>query len=262
MITKQDLINDILAMGIQATDTVLIHTSMRAIGEVEGGADTVIDAFCECLSDGLFLVPTHTWAYVGRRAPVYDAGMTVPCIGALPRVAAQRSDGFRSLHPTHSIWGHGKEAERFLANEETAQTPCPPGYAWDRLADVGAKILLIGVGLDKNTFIHAIDEVADLPDRLVSDPYEVTIRDRQGNTYRHPFTGHFCSRSPDVSAQFVNFESPLRELGAMTDGKLGNAHVRIVDAAACKRIILGIYARATTDLCIERMEIPPHLYRT
>ena len=53
-------------MGLCSTDTVTIHTSMKAIGEVEGGADTVIDAFCESLDEGLFLVPTHTWSYVRR----------------------------------------------------------------------------------------------------------------------------------------------------------------------------------------------------
>ena len=45
MFTKEQLKEQIRQMGIQPNDTVLIHTSMKAIGEVEGGADTVIDAF-------------------------------------------------------------------------------------------------------------------------------------------------------------------------------------------------------------------------
>ena len=161
MYTKEQLQEQIQAMGIQPTDTVLIHTSMRAIGPVAEGADGVIDAFCEYLSDGLFLVPTHTWASVNPNAPIYDVKVSKPCIGALPCVAAFRTDGVRSLHPTHSVWAHGRDAEAFVRGEENATTPCPPGFLWDRLADVGAKILLLGVKLDKNTFIHAIDELAD-----------------------------------------------------------------------------------------------------
>ena len=57
MYKKEDLVAQIRAMGIVPSDTVLIHTSMRAIGSVDGGADTVIDAFREVLTEGLFLSP-------------------------------------------------------------------------------------------------------------------------------------------------------------------------------------------------------------
>jgi aminoglycoside 3-N-acetyltransferase len=157
MFTKTDLIEQIKAMGILPTDTVLIHTSLRAIGEVENGADGIIDAFRDYLTDGLFIVPTHTWDTVGPHQPIYDVKTAVPCIGTLPRIAAFRADGIRSLHPTHSLWATGKGAADFVAGEEKATTPGTPGFAWDRLGHVGAKILLIGVGNNKNTFIHSVE---------------------------------------------------------------------------------------------------------
>jgi aminoglycoside 3-N-acetyltransferase len=52
MYTKQELKRDILNIGIKEEDTILIHSSMKAIGEVEGGADTVLDAFMEYLQAG------------------------------------------------------------------------------------------------------------------------------------------------------------------------------------------------------------------
>ena len=261
MFTKEQLKEQIKAMGIEPTDTVLIHTSMRAVGNVENGADGVIDAFRECLEDGLFLVPTHTWANVNRENPVYDVRATIPCIGALPRVAAFRPDGIRSLHPTHSIWAAGKNGVSFVANEENAPTPGMPGFAWDRLAQVNAKILLIGVKLDRNTFIHSVEEAADVPDRLEQEPWDLTIIDWEGQELRRSFRTHRCSRTNDVSRQYVNFEKPLRELGAMQFGKLGNAEVRIVDAKRCKEIIMKIFSRATEDLCVEFMDLPEELYR-
>lgn len=261
MYSEKDLRKQICDMGIQPSDTVLIHTSMRAIGPVENGADGVINTFCNYLTEGLFLVPTHTWMTVNPENPVFDVRTAVPCLGALPTAAAFRKDGIRSLHPTHSIWAHGKHAAAFIAGEELAQTPAPPGFAWCRLADVHAKILLLGVGNDKNTFIHAIDEIADIPDRISGNPFPVTIIDQQGNTYRHPYAGHHCSHTDDVSKQFINFEKPLAELGALTYGKLGNATVRIVDARKCRDIILRIYSRTTEDLCIRKMELPEQLYR-
>ena len=261
MLTKQEIHKQLRDMGILPDDTVLVHTSLRAIGPIEGGADGLIDAFQAYLTDGMFLVPTHTWATVNQPPHVYDVNASVPCIGMLPKVAALRKDGFRSLHPTHSIWGWGNGAEEFLQGEENAKTPASPGGAWDRLADVKAKILLIGVGLDKNTYIHSVEEVAGIPDRLKEEAYDVTVLDHSGNALVHPYHRHFCSRSRDVSVQYVNFEKPLLHHGAMEFGTLGNARVRIVDAAKCKKVLLEIFSKAEMDLCIEKIEIPEEFYK-
>lgn len=58
--TKEDLKRQLAEMGIKPNDTVIIHTSFKAVGEVDGGPHAFIDAFCEYLSEGLFLVPTQT----------------------------------------------------------------------------------------------------------------------------------------------------------------------------------------------------------
>lgn len=261
MFTKEFLKEQLQKMGLRSTDTVLIHTSMKAIGEVENGADGVIDAFCEYLSEGLFLVPTHTWGNVMEEQPVYDVRTTSACIGALPNAAVLRKDGVRSLHPSHSMWGHGKRAAEFLEGEEKLPTPMPAGSAWARLADEDAKILLIGVKNNRNTFIHAVEELADVPDRLRKIPYTKFIHDENGNVYESTMAAHFCSRSMDVSQYFVNFEKPLVELGAQKFGKLGDAEVRIIDARKCRDIIMKIWERADRDICIDYMEIPEEWYK-
>lgn len=261
MFTKDELKRQMAAMGLQKDDTVLIHISLKAVGETKGGADGLIDAFCEYLSDGLFLVPTHTWDNVNAKNPVFDVRTAMPCIGTLPRIAAFRPDGVRSLHPTHSIWAHGKNAEEFISGEENASSPAPVGFAWDRLADVGAKILLIGVTHNRNTFIHSIDERANLADRIATEPFDVTIIDREGRASVHPMRPHRCSRTNDVSQFYVNFEKPLIEMGAQTMGRLRNADVRIVDAARCRETVLRIYTRSPQDIFTDFCEIPEELYR-
>ncbi len=62
MYTKQDLAAQLQSMGILHTDAVMVHSSMKAVGEVEGGAETVIDVFLEYLRDGLFMTPAPRWA--------------------------------------------------------------------------------------------------------------------------------------------------------------------------------------------------------
>jgi len=254
--TKEDLKKQLREMGICNTDCVLIHTSYKALGEVEGGPDTLLDAFCEYLGEGLFLVPTHTWGIVNYQNPIYDVRESVPNIGLLPRLAAKREDGYRSLHPTHSIWGFGRDARTFLAGEELAETPAPIGGAWCRLGDRGAKILLIGVGLNRNTYIHAVDELAGLDDRLHERVWEVTVIDEEGRRTTHPYRGH----GRTGSEFFGKFEEMLTAGGAIAQGRLGDSEVKIVDARLCRDILLRFYARTKENYCLMEGDIPRKLW--
>lgn len=261
MFKKQEIKKQLSQMGLKSTDTVVIHTSMRAIGEVEGGPDGLIDAFCEYLSDGLFVVPTHTWDDVVPENPYYDVRASVPNIGLIPRTAAFREDGVRSLHPTHSVWAYGADAEEYVCNEENALSPTPKGFCWDKLADRHAKILLIGVENDKNTFIHSIEERLALPDRITDVPYDIHITNQKGETLTHPFYQQHCSKTEDISLFFGMFEKPMVEMGVQTFGKLGNAVVRIVDAMGCRELLTTIYTRSKEDIFAQHIDLPESLYK-
>ena len=70
--TRKDLQNQLKGMSLRPTDSILIHSSMKAMGNIEGGADTVLDALMEYFSQGLLLLPTHTWAQMGEEYRVFD----------------------------------------------------------------------------------------------------------------------------------------------------------------------------------------------
>ena len=254
---KNDIKKEIKKLGIIENETVLIHTSFKSLGEIIGGPNAFIDAFCEYLSDGLFIIPTHTWDNVNPKNPTYIVNQTLPCIGLVPKIAAFRKDGVRSLHPTHSIWAHGEDAEDFIRGEELSQTPTPVGGSWWRLGERGAKILLIGVGLNRNTYIHAIDEIANLNDRLSPTPFIVSIVDKNGNKTTHAFRPHYNTGSEN----FGIFERPLAELGALKYDKICDADVMIVDAAKCRDVLLKIYSRTKENLCLSAREIPDYLWK-
>ena len=55
MYTKAELKQQLQNAGLTGKETILIHSSMKAIGEVESGADTVLDAWMEYFADGLLL---------------------------------------------------------------------------------------------------------------------------------------------------------------------------------------------------------------
>lgn len=172
---KQQLKDQLKSMGLKGDETILIHSSMKSIGEVDGGADTVLDAWMEYFKDGLLLLPTHTWKTVNADNPVYNPQTTPSCVGLLTNMFMKRDGVIRSLHPTHSMAGYGKNAAEYLAGEEYNNTPCTPGGCYDRLKDAGGKVLLVGVGHERNTYIHSVEEVLNVPNRLSDMPMELVI---------------------------------------------------------------------------------------
>lgn len=256
MLTITDIHEFLRSIGIKKNDTVLVHTSMKSLGEVEGGCDGLIDSFTSYLTDGLFVVPTHTWAVVNKDNPVYDVNTTVPNIGALPTVAAFRGDGVRSLHPTHSVAAFGKRAAEFVSGEEKCTSPCAPGGVWNRLLSEKAKILLLGVEQNRNTFIHAVDEIIDLPYRL-GEAYNVTVIGYNGESYSYEYRPH----GKTGSSSFGVYETPFVKCGALTFAKLGETKVGVFDTVRGTEVVKLLWKNAEYDLTLDPKEIPESYYR-
>lgn len=263
MITKNDVFAFLEDCGIKHDDIVTIHCSLRAIGEIENGADGLIDAFCEYLTDGLFLVPTHTWDNVNKENPFYDVKATVPCIGTLAKVAAFRVDGIRTLHPTHSLAVFGKNAADYVKGEEKSASPAPIGGCLNRLYECNGKVLLVGVGHDRNTYLHAVDERLDIPDRLGQDTFEITIKDYDGNLIKSPpFHPHFTAAADTcVSDYYPNFKEAFEYTGAVTYHHLGNALVYCCDARKMTDTVEKVWNKTDRDLCISNNPVPTEYYR-
>ena len=251
MVTKADIFEFLKSMGITEKDTVLMHSSMRSTGGVENGCDGIIDAFKEYLSDGLFIVPSHTWDRVNKDNPVFEVNETMPCTGALSTVAVKRADGVRSLHPTHSVVAFGKRAEDYVSGEEKCHTPTPENGVWGRLYDENAKILLLGVGHNRNTYFHVLDEITDIQGRLEDTPFEAIIKDKDGNVFKTEMYKH----KGTYSEFFPNYKPALEESGAVEYGKLGDALVYCCDARKCHDTILKLWENADHDICASHQEI-------
>lgn len=261
MVTEKDIFKLLTKCNVKNTDKLTMHCSLRAIGEIEGGADGLIDAMKSYLSEGLFLVPTHTWANVTPENPIFDVKTSVPCIGTLPKIAAFRSDGIRSLHPTHSLTVFGKGAAEYVEGEEKSATPAPIGGALSRLYEENGKILLIGVGQERNTYLHAVDERLNIPNRLSPEGFVIKIIDADGKEmFSPPFHCHKAVGSSDISMQYPNYERAFEYHGAITYHRLGNATVRCCDARKMTDVVRLLWKNADHDLCINIEEIPKKYY--
>ncbi|MBO5285683.1 MAG: AAC(3) family N-acetyltransferase [Clostridia bacterium] len=255
MLNKLSLHSFLKSIGIKNTDTVLIHTSYKSLGGFEGGPDGFLDAFISYLDDGLFIVPTHTWANVNKDNPVYEVDKSIPCIGVVPTIAAFKKEMVRSLHPTHSVAVYGKRALDFIKGEELSETPCPKNGVWDRLYKENATILLIGVKLNRNTYMHVFDESFNLPNRL-SKPFNITVKDKNGVVRTGPFYPH----NGAFSEYFINYYPALEFANAIKYARLGDAIVEVFNVKKGTDLIKHILSKTTFDVGDDYKTIPESLY--
>lgn len=243
MHTHASLTSDLRAMGIAPEDTVLVHSSMRSIGDVEGGADTVVTALMDHLAPGLLVIPALTWTVADEQSPLFDVRRTAPIVGLLPTLFWQRPGVLRSWHPTHSVCAFGPDAETFTAGGETWHTPCAYESSWRRLYDRDATILMVGCTLTTCTFLHGVEEWAGIPGRIgASRP--MTIRTPDGDLLQTTSAPHLGA----VSEQYWRIEPDLRAAGALVDGRLGDAPVMVISA------------RKACDIVTDRLAKEPNLF--
>ena len=258
--TKQDLKRQLKEAALADTDTILIHSSMKAIGAVEGGGDTVLDAWMEYFGQGLLLLPTHTWAQMNEEHSVYDPAVEESCVGLLTNLFRRRPGVVRSLHPTHSVAAYGKGAAEYVAGEENCNTPCTPGGCYDRLRQAEGKILLVGVGHERNTFIHSVEEVLNVPNRLADRPVLFQVVMPAGSRKPVYMRKHYNAMQPHISEDFVKLEQAYYDTGAAKKVKFGDADCILCDARRVFEVTRFCLAPDPECLVTKNL-IPPERWR-
>jgi aminoglycoside 3-N-acetyltransferase len=224
-ITK-NMIKDCLAeLGIVEGDTVFFHSSMKSIGYIEGGADTVLDAFLETIGNtGTLALPglcMYDFAQMDMEAIVkaWDIINTPTYTGAIPETFRKRPGTLRSDNPTHSVTAVGRYAEEITQDHINAfgaeDAEGRPIWAsrgafgkdspWDKLYKLDAKYLLIGVGFYNCTLLHHVQIVF-------------------WEDYLKPNNPH----APWPILDFHKMGDRLDESGIVKIGMIGNSFTRLI----------------------------------
>lgn len=249
--TREDVAFELRKLGVREGEVVLVHTSLSSFGHVEGGADAVIDALLDAVGpQGTVMVPTHTWSSVNAKCPLFDVRRSPSVVGRVTELFRHRPDALRSLHPTHSCGAIGPEAEAMLRDHETQITPCGRKSPYQRLMDGGGKILFLGVTLVVNTSYHALEEMANVP-YLFRDFQMLYTVDYEGNRRAVPSRRHHGG-----PRDYPGTEPILERAGALVKGCIGDADVRVVDAAGMEAAIMPLLAE--NPFLLYRQDVQEH----
>jgi aminoglycoside 3-N-acetyltransferase len=196
-------------IGLAPGDRVVVHSSLRAVG-IE--AEELIERLLAAVGPhGLVVMPAFT----------YDNETFAPDLpgrtGALTEAFRRRPEAMRSSHPTYSVAAIGDGAAELLEGHERVGATSVDSPL-DRLAAAGGLVLLLGVGHTANTTAHVGEFHAEAP--YLDIPFDPT------------WPSHGYERFPGCSRAFGALERPLRERGAIRDGKVGRALAQLLPGSA------------------------------
>ena len=223
---------DLNAIGISSGDLLVVHSSFKSLGYVEGGAECVIAALKDAVGEeGTLVFPTFT--YATSYADSYFSNLETPsCVGYLSEFFRKTEGVIRTNHPTHSVAIWGKLREELRAGVELDDTPMGVHSPYRKFAKYGGKILMLGCSLAHNSFMHAMEEVVDAPYALRGHQ-EYTIVDEHGNESKRKIRRHNFTRpnGPGIKQRYERTLDVLDE-GDYTIGQILEAKSVLINSAA------------------------------
>ncbi len=216
-IIKKDLEN----LGVKRGDVLVVHSSLKSMGQVDGGAMTVISALLDTLGEeGTLIFPTFTYI-PSYEESFYSNKGTPCCVGVIPETFRKLDGAIRTNHPTHSVALKGKLASQLIKDELLNDTPMGKYSVYQRLPEVGGKILMLGCPLGRNSFMHAMEEIVGV-EYALKDHQEYTVIDENGKEYKRRIRRHNFGRPEGIIAQ--RYERAIDVLDKDTDYKVGLVH--------------------------------------
>jgi aminoglycoside 3-N-acetyltransferase len=236
--------------GIKKGDHLVVHSSLRKIGDIDGGANAIIDALVETVGkEGTIAMPSFCYT-TGIPQPYFDPNSTPGRTGALTELFRKRPETIRSLNPIHSVVAQGNRAEEFLADHlltESLGLDSP----LDRIALAGGYVLLIGVTQIANSTIHIGEAHAKIKKFFW----------KEGNLPKAKVlmsTGELYEYQVDSSGScykaFNAIDSPMREKKLIADLDIGNAPAYLMKGIDIINITVEVIHRIPDFLFCTNLE--------
>lgn len=227
MLTLNDLVDGFRSLGVEAGDTLLVHSSYKSFGPVDGGPQTVVSALEAVLGpEGTLIMPTFNFDF--NKGQAWDVRSTPSKMGVLTELVRVDPRAKRVFHPFYSFAILGKHAEmlgglRYKSSYER-------NSVFGKLRDLDGKIMVIGLSYnDSMTFFHHIEQMEGVDYRFLKQ-FTGEVTDWDGTTR----TDTFEMLVRDIDKGVLTMVDPMGALmekeGVIKSAKIGEADVKLMKA--------------------------------
>ncbi len=188
MVTRQDVEKAVKDLGIKEGDVVLVHSSFKSLGPVENGAEDVIAGFLDAIGEeGTLVFPCFTQKNFETAYETWHIDKPSDT-GYLTNYFRLREGSIRSDQATHSVSACGKLAKELTKTHghthkrfgSMGDTPFSADSPWEKMYNLNAKVVLLGVDTMKITFRHYAEYVymEELLKAIEGNPKYDEMKDR------------------------------------------------------------------------------------
>jgi len=238
--SRDELVAGLSRLGIRKGDAIFVHSALKSLGQVEGGAATVVQALKDAVGpQGTLVMPTYYMPGGTTRATcripdyVFDVRQHGTNIGRLPKAFLNSPGIHRSVHPTHSVSAWGRHAAYLTEAHHRAPSIFGEGSPWQRFVGLeDAKVLGLGISMGPVTFYHVLEDEmgADFPVPVwAEDSYRLPCIDGDGKLCEvpvRPFDPDLMPRRIDHRSRSdlrAYFMEEFLRAGLLHQGEVGDA---------------------------------------
>jgi len=184
------ILNHLEELGIKKGDHLLVHSSLRSLGQIPEKAFTVTQALLNAVGKtGNLLMPALSHRIVTPTNPYFHIINTPSCVGGLTEFFRQYPGAMRSMHPTHSVCCYGPDSHFFIDNHTFDSTPVGKNSPFRKLFEANGKILFLGCSTRVNTSMHGVEELSE-PEYLFAPAIEYTLETDEGAMLKKSYRPH------------------------------------------------------------------------
>jgi len=237
---KNSIPENLVNIGVEKGDCIVLHCSCKAIGRDKNysPSDFIADLLGCIGTEGTLVMPTFTYSYSGIwNAKPFNKDKTPGVLnGVISETFRQMPGVFRSGHPTYSVAAKGKFAKEITEKKENS-SPLGKGSSYDAAYKLGAKILLVGVGNNRNSMLHYCEAISSAPYNDI--PFRAfwgrsALVENEGKVIEHNLVDEF----PACSENFGAADEFLLKNGILKKGFVGNAESMIIKSGEMVPAIL------------------------